>query len=96
MASTNVERTRRKREEVLNKAKFGAETTEAHSTDFLSVGSNVAFGEDEWRAQERPRYDEPSSSDEGRTERWWAQEDVSCPGVCPPLGQKGLEASAQF
>ena len=46
--------------------KYSQTVGEKESTDYLSVETNVEHGE--------------SSSSEGRTERWWTKEEMSCPG----------------
>ena len=64
---------------LLKQAKFGGEESqnqsfeEQGSTDFFSVDSDVEDGNDEWMAQEWPRLDGTSSSDEWHVERWWTK-----------------------
>ena len=66
-------------EKHLNQAKFAAAESqdqskeERSSTEFFSKDSDAEDGTDEWRAQEWPRLDGTSSSDEGHTEGWWTK-----------------------
>ena len=66
--------------EGLIKTQCGAELSQVHSVSecglagFLSVESDVEYGSDARRTQERPRLDESSSS----AERWWVKGEVSC------------------